>query len=119
MKYYLDDHVAKAIAQQLVARGADAVHCADVDKTHDTDTAHLEYATAEGRVVVTQDDDFVKLAITWAQSGKDHAGVMLLPPHLNGQAQISYAVNVLFEYHELVKGGAATDDEFENTVTYL
>ncbi len=119
MKYYLDDHLAKAIAEQIVAKGADAVHCADVGKTHASDSEHLEYAATEGRILVTQDDDFIRLAATWAQEGKSHSGIMFVPPHLKGQAQISYAVNALFEYHELVEAGAATDGEFENIVTYL
>ena len=55
LKFYTDSHIQKAVADQLRAQGVDVVRCQDVGMADADDLPHLEYATEEGRVVVTND----------------------------------------------------------------
>ena len=48
-----------------------------MDKLGATDEEHLTFALAEGRVIFTQDDDFLRLAA----GGKVHAGIVYAPQH--------------------------------------
>lgn len=49
----------------------------EANKVGVTDEEHLAFALAERRVVVTQDDDFLRLA----SPGKDHAGIIYAPQY--------------------------------------
>lgn len=49
----------------------------EANKLSADDEEHLAFALAEGRVIFTQDDDFLKLA----SSGKAHAGIVYAPQH--------------------------------------
>ncbi len=107
IRYYLDNHISKAVVIQLIRRGIDVVHCDDVGMAKASDMEHLEYATQLGRVVVSQDRDFAELHFEWEQLGKQHKGIMMVPSLLQGQAQIAYIVPRLIEYHDLATVGAA------------
>lgn len=106
VKFYTDTHIAKAVATQLRLRGIDVVRCEEVGMAEAEDEAHLVYASEQSRVVVSQDNDFSRLHALWLEAGKPHGGIMLVPKHLQGEAQISYTVRKLTEYHELITGGA-------------
>jgi predicted nuclease of predicted toxin-antitoxin system len=70
--YHLDEHVPRAIADGLRRRGIDASTTVEAGLRSATDEAHLAYARAQGRVMVTCDRDFLVLA-SWGQS---HAGIV-------------------------------------------
>lgn len=71
VRYYVDEHIAKAVVNGLRQRGVDVCSVAEVDKRGDTDVEHLEWARADGRVIVTHDADFLRLHAAGAQ----HAGL--------------------------------------------
>ena len=120
LKFYTDTHIAKAVATQLRSRGIDIIRCEEVGMATASDAGHLEYATGEGRVMVSQDDDFVRLHAQWQQGGKVHAGIILLPKHLQGEAQISYAVRELLTYYEMIEGHAGTiENDIANRMIFL
>lgn len=120
LTFYLDDHVAKAVAVQLVAKGMDAIHCADVDMRNADDIDHLAYAVEQGRVLVSQDDDFAVLHGAYLAQGKPHSGIMLIPRRIQGEAQISHAVKELSVYHEMISSGVGTvADDIESHLIYL
>ena len=120
IKFYTDTHIAKAVAVQLRNRGVDVVRCEEVGLAEADDLEHLEYATQQGRVMVTQDDDFAKYHVQWQQENKVHAGIMLVPKHLRGQAQISYTLTELLVYYEIIAGGAGTvEADIVNQLIYL
>lgn len=73
---YIDHHVKLAITNGLRRRGVDVLTCVE-DGTDQADDDHiLQRATQLERAVFTQDDDFLALARTWHQNGRDFAGVI-------------------------------------------
>jgi predicted nuclease of predicted toxin-antitoxin system len=73
--YHLDEHVPRAIADGLRRRGIDASTTVEAGLRSATDEAHLAYARAQGRVMVTCDRDFLVLA----SRGQLHAGIVYYP----------------------------------------
>lgn len=69
---YLDENLSPTIAAQLKQRGIDAICVRDLNLLGDADVNHLERATEMGRVLVTTDVDFLRLAAT----GVPHAGII-------------------------------------------
>ena len=72
IRLYLDENLNPVIAEQLRARGVDAVSVRDLDQLGESDLSHLESASSMGRVLVTSDADFLRLAA----SGVSHAGII-------------------------------------------
>lgn len=60
MRFHLDEHVAKAIATGLRERGVDVTTPPDVGLRGADDLLHMDFAHAEGRVIVTHDSDFLR-----------------------------------------------------------
>ena len=75
IKFYLDEHVAKAVAHGLRQRGADVLTVPEAGLLGASDEEHLARAQAEGRVLFTQDDDFLRLHAI----GVEHAGIAYAP----------------------------------------
>jgi len=72
IRLYLDENLSPKIAEQLKLRGIDAVSVRDLGRLGESDESHLERATRLGRVLVTSDVDFLRLAA----EGIDHAGIV-------------------------------------------
>jgi uncharacterized protein with PIN domain len=75
IKFYTDEHVAKAVVKGLRQRGVDVKSVIDAGMLTATDQEHLALAWREGRVIFTQDDDFLRLHAT----GVNHAGIVYAP----------------------------------------
>jgi hypothetical protein len=75
VRYYLDEHIAEAIATGLRNRGIDVLTLIEAGMLGASDREHITYAYEEGRVLVTHGDDFLRLA---AQT-EEHAGVAFAP----------------------------------------
>jgi uncharacterized protein with PIN domain len=71
IKFYTDEHVPNAVARSLRAHGVDVRTTADAGMLGSSDEDQLEWAKNEGRVMFSQDRDFLRLAATIP----DHAGV--------------------------------------------
>jgi predicted nuclease of predicted toxin-antitoxin system len=71
IRFHLDEHVDPAIAAGLRARGIDVTTTIEAGLESATDEAHLQFALGEGRVIFTQDRDFLRLHAT----GIPHAGI--------------------------------------------
>ena len=61
ISFYLDEHVARAVALGLRRRGIDILTVQEAGLAGQSDRSHLAFAAAQGRVTVTQDDDFLRL----------------------------------------------------------
>lgn len=72
IRLYLDENLDPAIAEQLKRQGYDAVSVRELGLLGDTDINHLARATEMGRVLVTADTDFLRMAA----EGMSHAGVI-------------------------------------------
>lgn len=75
IKFYTDEHVGKAVIDGLRLRGIDVLPCKEANLLSVDDEVHLEFALKEGRVIFTQDDDFLKLHA----KGVEHAGIIYTP----------------------------------------
>ena len=73
---YMDHHVKAAITDGLRRRGVDVLTCAEDGTAQADDDPILTRATALGRTLFTQDDDFLVLADEWLRNGRDFAGVV-------------------------------------------
>lgn len=75
IKFYTDEHVAKAVVRALRQRGVDVLTVQEAGMSGASDKEHLELAAKEGRVVFTQDEDFLRLRA----AGVDNAGIVYAP----------------------------------------
>ncbi|MEM8523535.1 MAG: DUF5615 family PIN-like protein [Bacteroidota bacterium] len=85
LKFYLDEHIPKAVLKGLKTREIDAISCIEADMRTAKDEEHLLYAGRDGRVIVTYDNDFLKLH----NEGKGHAGIAFAPKPLSIGEMIS------------------------------
>jgi uncharacterized protein with PIN domain len=85
IRFYLDEHVAKAVARGLRQRGVDVKTIVEAELMSASDEKHLEFAQSENRVIFTQDDDFLNLV----SEGLNHAGIVYAPQHASIRKIIS------------------------------
>ncbi len=89
MKFYLDEHIPKGVVEGLRRRGVDLLTVQEAGRSGDSDEKQLAFAAREGRVLVTFDDDFLRL---------DAAGI----PH-TGVGRSSYCSSLAFQQAFQVK----------------
>ena len=75
IRFYTDECVAFAVADGLRRRGVDVLTVIEAGLLGAGDEEHLARANSEGRVIFTQDDDFLRLHA----SGRPHAGIAYAP----------------------------------------
>ena len=107
IKFYLDENVLGGTATGLRARGIDVVSAQEAGRCGLPDPDQLAFATAEGRVIVTFDQDYLALHAT----GIPHTGIVYC------QAD-AYSVGRLIHELEIVHG-AMTPAEMVDHVEYL
>ncbi len=73
---YFDQHVPKAIAVGVRERGVDVLTADEDGKADWEDVLLLQRATELGRVIFTQDSDFLVLAAVWQTGRRDFAGLV-------------------------------------------
>jgi predicted nuclease of predicted toxin-antitoxin system len=75
----LDEDVRPLVGRLLAERGWDVVSVVGLGRTGIADERQLEWATHEGRVLVSHNvADFARLAAVWSRDGKCHGGMILL-----------------------------------------
>jgi len=72
IRFHLDEHVDPAIAIALRRAGIDTSTTVEAGLRARDDRFHLEFANREQRVIVTRDQDFLRLA----REHSDHSGVV-------------------------------------------
>src|SRR5712691_3543909 len=82
-RVYLDeDSMDRALVAALRARGVDVLTALEADMIERDDADHLEFSTAENRVLLTcNTGDFCRLHHEWLSSGRLHAGIVCMPQH--------------------------------------
>jgi predicted nuclease of predicted toxin-antitoxin system len=73
IRFHLDEHISAQVAAGLRRRNIDVTTTGDTGLIGATDLAHIEFAASSGRVLVTQDDDFLRLHA----KGVAHSGIAL------------------------------------------
>jgi predicted nuclease of predicted toxin-antitoxin system len=72
IKYLFDEHVPAAVTSGLRSRGVDVLTAQESVVRAATDEDVLALATTQGRVIFTQDADFLRLHA----AGRTHAGIV-------------------------------------------
>ena len=72
LKFYMDEHVPRAVTEGLRHQGVDVLNAREAGLLGADDEQHLATASSEGRVIVTQDADFLRLHAT----GRLHSGIV-------------------------------------------
>lgn len=77
VKLYLDQDISYRLAEQLRARGHNAIGAWEVGNASLDDVAQLEYAASQSRVLVTCNaQDFVPHYLAWWNAGRHHSGIV-------------------------------------------
>jgi hypothetical protein len=71
IRYFFDQNMHSAVERGLRNHGIDVLTAQDAGRCGLDDPAQLQFATADGRVLVTHDEDFLVLAA----SGVQHGGI--------------------------------------------
>lgn len=80
LRLYADECVDARIVAGLRRRGVDIMTAADEGLLGANDETHLDRASAVGRVVVSNDQDFLRLAHQLAEGGAGHPGLLFILP---------------------------------------
>ncbi|MGL4513895.1 MAG: DUF5615 family PIN-like protein [Lacipirellulaceae bacterium] len=72
IRFHLDESVPHSVADGLIKRGIDVTTSTEAELLSAPDEVQLAHATREGRVLVTQDQDFLRIA----SEGGPHAGIV-------------------------------------------
>jgi uncharacterized protein with PIN domain len=75
VRFYTDEHVANAVVHGLRQRGVDVLTVPNARLLSATDEGHLARARTEGRVLLTQDPDFLR----FHAAAVAHAGIVYAP----------------------------------------
>jgi len=107
MRFHLDEHVAYAIAAGLRRRGIDVTTASDAGLLEAPDEQHLAFALQEGRVIVTQDSDFLRIHAR----GDAHPGIVYAA---QGSRTIGEILRSLALMHDCLEEG-----EMHGRIEYL
>jgi predicted nuclease of predicted toxin-antitoxin system len=107
IRFHLDENCDPRIAAGLRLHDVDVTTTAEAGLLEASDDVQLAYAVAQGRVVVTQDTDFLRMAAT----GKESPGIAFYPNQGRSIGQIIRDLLLIWEVYE--------PDEMRNRVEFL
>ena len=111
LTYYFDQHVQGPIPAGLRRLGTDVLTSEDDGMKRAEDDELLERATALGRILVTNDEDFTVIARRWQATGRPIAGIVYMT-----RQQIPYRQAI--EDRQLI-AESYTPEEMANRVEYI
>jgi predicted nuclease of predicted toxin-antitoxin system len=106
IKFFLDEHIPKAVAKGLRSRGIEVLTCKESDRLTTSDVSHLQFCKNEGFVIVTADNDF----LTLHSEGNQHVGIAFATRPLT----LGQYINALLLIHEVLE-----DIDMINHVEFL
>jgi len=72
IRFHLDENVDHAVARGLRLRGIDVTTTTEAGLIGASDAEQIVFALGEGRIIFTQDQDFLRRH----QTGDEHAGIV-------------------------------------------
>ena len=96
IRFHLDEHVANVVAGGLRRFGIDVTTTHEAGLRGATDPAQLAYANAEGRVIFTEDNDFLVLA----HLGLEHPGIVYCQQNTRSIGEIISGLELVWELCE-------------------
>jgi uncharacterized protein with PIN domain len=80
IRFYADETVDERIVRGLRLRGVDVLTAHAATMIGRSDEDQLSKSTFEGRVLITSDQDFLRLDRQWSVEGKTHSGIIFYSP---------------------------------------
>ncbi|MDB9509224.1 DUF5615 family PIN-like protein [Microcystis aeruginosa CS-338/01] len=96
IKFHLDENVSYNIALGLRQRGLDITTTPEENLLGVSDEIQLQFALSNGRVIFTQDTDFLRIN----QSSITHAGIAYCPQQSKSIGQIIRGLLLIWEILE-------------------
>jgi uncharacterized protein with PIN domain len=75
VRFYVDEHIPSAVVEGLRHRGVEVLTVSEAEMLGARDEEHLEFARKEDCVIVSHDDDFLRLVA----EGRTHSGLVYVP----------------------------------------
>jgi predicted nuclease of predicted toxin-antitoxin system len=72
LRFYTDEQVSNSVVKGLQLRGVDVLTTKDAGMFGGSDEDHVAFAKKEGRVIFSQDEDFLRLHA----QGFEHSGIV-------------------------------------------
>src|SRR4051812_38487497 len=107
IRFHLDEHCDPAIAAGLRLHGVDVTTTREAGLLHVEDEDHIAFRIASGRIVFTQDRDF----LGHHAAGVEHRGIASCDQQSRSIGQILAALLLIWEMYE--------PEEMANRVEYL
>lgn len=95
IKFHLDEQVNPAIARELRRYGIDVTTTVEAKLRTQSDETQLAFAIQEQRVLVTHDDDFLKLAIIIEK----HSGIAYCHQQNRSLGEIIRMLRLIYEIY--------------------
>ena len=96
IRFHLDEHCDPAIAEGLRRHGIDVTTTPEADLRGAADEEHIAYALANGRVIFTQDRDFLRNNAV----GMPHAGLAYCRQQSRSLGEIIDSLALIWELLE-------------------
>jgi predicted nuclease of predicted toxin-antitoxin system len=107
IRFHLDEHCSHAITAGLRRHGVDVTTATDAGLLRASDEQHLAFGLTEGRVVFTQDEDY----LTLNARGVPHRGIVYCHQNTRALGEIIDSLVLIWEVFE--------PEEMANRVEYI
>jgi predicted nuclease of predicted toxin-antitoxin system len=95
IRFHLDENCPRALAMGLRRRGIDVTTTPEVGLPEATDEAQTAHVSSEGRVIFTQDEDF----LTIHASGAPHPGIVYCKKDTRSVGDIIRGLTLIWEVY--------------------
>ncbi|MBV7334533.1 DUF5615 family PIN-like protein [Chloroflexi bacterium TSY] len=93
IRFHLDENVNPVIAKALRQYGIDVTTSTEAEVLSKGDEEQLEFALKENHVIVTHDDDFLRMA----SQGNEHPGIAYCHLEARSIGEIIRALQLIYE----------------------
>jgi predicted nuclease of predicted toxin-antitoxin system len=107
IRFHLDENCDPRIAAGLRLLGVDVTTTPEAGLLHAPDEDQLAFAVSQGRAIISQDTDFLRIAA----SGQEHPGIIYYPAQGRSIGQVIRRVQLIWEVYEV--------DEMRNRVEFI
>lgn len=107
IRFHLDEHCDPAIAAGLRLHGVDVTTTPEADLLGAEDEEHIAYCMTTGRVVFTQDQDFLRLHA----ASMEHRGIAFCHQQSRSIGQVIASLLLIWEIYE--------PDDMANRVEFI
>jgi len=90
IRFYTDEHIATAVIRGIRRHGIEVLSVPDTGMFGATDDEHFMRAQADGRVIITQDQDFLAIAA----NNPGHGGIIFAAQSVRIGAMIAGVVRI-------------------------